>query len=72
MVQRTCRVPDVVGLSAALGTPPRARYLPGPVPFAGDHDRRVRADIHLVGGAAMLLAYGERPATRDLDGTWER
>lgn len=33
--------------------------------------RRVRADIHLVGGAAMLLAYGERPATRDLDGTWE-
>jgi hypothetical protein len=33
--------------------------------------RRVRADIHLVGGAAMLLAYGERPATRDLDGIWE-
>jgi hypothetical protein len=34
-------------------------------------NRRVRADIYLVGGAAMLLAYGERPATRDLDGTWE-
>lgn len=34
--------------------------------------RRVRADIHLVGGAAMLLAYGERPATRDRDGTWGR
>lgn len=33
--------------------------------------RRVRADIHLVGEAAMLLAYGERPATRDLDGVWE-
>jgi hypothetical protein len=33
--------------------------------------RRVRADIHLVGGAAMLLAYSERPATRDLDGVWE-
>ena len=32
--------------------------------------RRVRADVHLVGGAAMLLAYGDRPATRDLDGTW--
>lgn len=33
--------------------------------------RRVRADIHLVGGAAMLLAYAERPATRHLDGVWE-
>lgn len=33
--------------------------------------RRVRADIRLVGGAAMLLSYGERPATRDLDDIWE-
>jgi hypothetical protein len=49
MVQRTCCVPHVVGLSVALGAAPRARDLSGPVPCAGDHDRRVRCGEGLSG-----------------------
>ncbi len=30
----------------------------------------IRGDIFIVGGAAMIVAYNARPATRDVDGIW--
>ena len=30
----------------------------------------VRGDVFLVGGAAMVVAYAARPATRDIDAIW--
>ena len=30
----------------------------------------VRGDVFIVGGAVMAVAYGARPATRDLDDDW--
>jgi hypothetical protein len=35
------------------------------------HERGVRGDLFVVGGAAMALAYGARYSTRNLDGVFE-
>lgn len=34
--------------------------------------RGVKADLFVVGGAAMMLAYDARPATRDIDAVFKR
>lgn len=34
--------------------------------------RAVKADLFVVGGAAMMLAYNARPATRDIDAVFRR
>ena len=36
------------------------------------HARGVKADLYVVGGAAMTLAFKARPSTRDVDAVFKR
>ena len=35
------------------------------------HRRRLTADVFVFGGAAMVLGFDARPATRDVDAVWQ-